>query len=79
MVIPKTFLAQPAQARSGDATPSAFQQAWMISWAMNTVHMVVAAPSVAFTMLPSGATISIARNVPSLRGMSGSKNEAKAV
>ena len=77
--MPNTFFAQPAQARSGDAAPSAFQQAWMISWATNTVHMVVAAPSVAFTMLPSGATISKARKVPSLRGMSGSKNDAKAV
>ena len=40
----------------------------MISWATNTVHMVVAAPSVALTMLPSGATSSMARKVPSLRG-----------
>ena len=49
----------------------------MISWAMNTVHMVVRR-FVAFTMLPSVATISMARKVPSLRGMSGSKNEANA-
>ena len=51
----------------------------MISWATNTVHMVVAAPSVALTMLPSGAINSMARNVPSLRGMSGSKKDANAV
>ena len=73
------FFAQPAQARSGAAWFSARQTAWMISWATNTVSMVVAAPSVAFTMLPFGARISIVEKVPSLRGIAGSKNEAKAV
>ena len=74
-----TAFDQPAEARSGSAWPSAFHIAWMISWATNTVFMVMGAGARAFTSVPSGRRISTLRKVPSLRGRSGSKNEASAM
>ena len=76
--VPATWLcvvlAQPAQARSGQARASARQTAWTISWPTKTVFMVIGAGGRAFTIVPSGATISTQRYVPSLRGISVSKN-----
>src|SRR5438105_3263668 len=51
----------------------------MISHAGNAVHIVVAAGGRGFTSEPSGAMMLIARNVPELRGMVGSKNDVTAV
>ena len=49
------ILPQPAQARSGAAFASAIQQAWMISCAGRTVHIVTGAGGRGLTTLPSGA------------------------
>ena len=48
-------LPQPAQARSGAACASAIQQAWIMSCAGSTVHMVTGAGDLGLTMEPSGA------------------------
>ena len=74
-----TAFDQPAEARSGSAWPSAFHSAWMISWATNTVFMVIGAGARAFTSVPSGRRISTLRKAPSFLGRSGSKNEASAM
>ena len=78
-VVPCTDLPHPAQLRSGSARPSAFQMACTISCATNTVFMVIAAGGRALTMVPAGASMVTQRKVPSLRGMSGSKNVDSAV
>ena len=72
-------LPQPAQLRVGSALPSASQQALMISQAGAIVFMVIGAGGRGFRMLPSGATISTERKVPSLRGMSAPRNDDSAV
>src|SRR5262249_33186484 len=69
----------PAQLRAGSASPRASQHASMISQAGNTVHIVSAAGGRGFTIVPSGATMRTLRNAPSLRGLSGSKKEVRAV
>src|SRR5690606_3668453 len=70
---------RPAQLRPGAAWPRACQQAWMISRAGAMVFIVIGAGGRGLRMLPSGATISTERNVPSLRGMSAPKKEESAV
>src|SRR3546814_9091577 len=70
-------LPQPAQLRPGSACPNACQQAWMISQAGAIVFIVIGAGGRGFRMLPSGATISTERNVPSLRGRSAPKKEER--
>ena len=63
----------------GTAWPSAHQQAWIISWAGKTVHIVTGAGYFAFTNVPKGALITILLKVPSFLGILWSKKDAIAV
>ena len=74
----KVFLPQPAQSRAGvglaERLPAHVHD---LLRRKHRAH-VIGAGGRALTSVPSGAMISTARNVPSLRGRSASKNEAIA-
>ena len=70
------FLPHPAQPRAGSASLRARHTAWIISTAGAIVFMVIGAGGRGFTNVPSGAIMSTARNVPSLPGNVGDKNDA---